>query len=183
MAYQGKKITNPKAKMTITFLQTARDSNGRLLEMQATYAPNSLRPVAHYHPHQDEDFKIISGELTVAINGTTRILKAGDVLHIPRNTVHSMWNNSSATTIVHWQVRPAMNTENFLETVVGLASDGKTNKKGVLPTMQAALVANKYSNTFRLSKPPFIVQKIMFILLMPFAWLKGYRPDYKKYFD
>jgi len=44
-------------------------------------------------------------------------------------------------------------------------------------------MANKYSNVFRLAKPPFFIQKILFIVLTPFAWFIGYRASYNRYFD
>ena len=183
MAYKNKMIRNPKAHMAIRFLQTAKDTNGRFLEMEARYAAHSAEPVAHYHPHQEEDFMVLSGELTVKINGRVKILRAGEGLHIPEKTVHSMWNNSNGATIVNWKVTPAMNTENLLETTAGLAVDGKTNSKGRPPVLQVALMANKYAEVFRLSKPPYFVQKIVFTVLSPFAYLAGYQPDYKKYLD
>jgi hypothetical protein len=43
-------------------------------------------------------------------------------------------------------------------------------------------MANKYASVFRLSKVPYTVQKIVFIMLTPFAYLLGYRPTYEKYF-
>ncbi|MEI2739371.1 MAG: cupin domain-containing protein [Chitinophagaceae bacterium] len=183
MAFKNKLISNPKTGQDIKFLQTAKDTDGRLLEMEATYNSHSKEPAAHYHPFQVEDFTILSGELTVRIDGQLKILKQGDMLHIPVNKVHAMWNNTDGITIVNWKVKPAMNTDNFLETATGLAIDGKTNKEGMPDILQVALMANKYSGVFRLSKPPFAIQKIVFVFLTPFAYLFGYRPMYKKYFD
>ena len=125
----------------------------------------------------------MSGELTVRIDGILKVLKQGDTLRIPVNKVHSMWNNSDSKTIVNWKVEPAMNTDNFLETATGLANDGKTNADGVPNILQVALMANKYADVFRLSKPPFAMQRILFIILTPLAYLFGYKPTYKKYLD
>ncbi|MHA4809702.1 cupin domain-containing protein [Flavitalea flava] len=182
MAYKNKIISNPVTKQDIHFLQTSRDTEGRLLEMEATYHGRSKEPVAHYHPFQEEDFRVITGELTVKINGKDRqTLKAGDRLHIPSNQVHSMWNAGTEKTIVNWQVRPAMDTENLLETMTGLAVDGKTNESGMPPILQIALTAGRFGRVLRLSKPPFLVQKVLFSLLKPIAYLSGYKPVYKKY--
>jgi len=59
----------------------------------------------------------------------------------------------------------------------------KQIKNGMPPLLQVALIANKYSTELRLAKPPLVVQKILFLLLTPFAYLFGYRPTYKKYLD
>lgn len=183
MAIKNKIICNPKANQDIKFLQTGRETGGQLLEMESTYNSHSKEPAPHYHPYQVEDFIVLSGELTVRINGQLRILKPGNTLHIPKNTVHSMWNNTDSVTVVNWKVQPAMDTENFFETATGLAIDGKTDDNGMPDILQIALMANKYAGVFRLSKPPFAVQRILFMILTPVAYLFGYRPTYAKYLD
>jgi hypothetical protein len=94
-----------------------------------------------------------------------------------------MWNDSDGETVMNWKVRPALQTEYFLETVVGLAADGKTNKAGMPGLLQVALMANQFSREFRLIKPPLLIQKIIFAILSPIASLAGFKPTYKKYID
>jgi quercetin dioxygenase-like cupin family protein len=182
MAYKDKIVTNPIVGQHIKFLQTAKDTGGKLLEMEASYRPYSKQPPPHYHPYQEEDFMIIKGQMTVRLDGKILLLNEGDTLHIPSNTIHSMWNNSGSTTVINWKIQPALSTEYFLETAMGLASDKKRRKR-LRSILQKALMANKYSGVCRLSKPPFFIQKILFIVLTPFAWLFGYRASYKRYFD
>ncbi len=169
--------------MSIHFLQTKNDTGGRLLEMESTYEANSVEPAEHYHPYQEEDFTVLKGELTIKLRGEISVLKAGDSIHIARGVKHSMWNASNGQTVVNWQVRPALHTEHLLETAAGLAADGKVNKKGMPGILQVALMANKYSKVFRLAKPGFVVQKIIFTLLTPFAYLVGLQADYTEYID
>lgn len=183
MAFKNKLIRNDVTGQEIRFLQTTADTKGQLLEMESTFQPYSKEPAVHYHPHQAEDFEVLAGELTIHIHGQQNVLKVGDKLHIPRNVVHAMWNASDHKTVVNWQVRPAMNTEHLLETASGLASDGKVNKNGMPPLLQTALMVNRFSEVFRIAKPPFIVQRILFTILTPFAYLAGYRPTYKQYLD
>lgn len=183
MAYRGKIIRNPNTGQTITFLQTAKDTGGQFLEMESAFDRTSDEPPAHYHPYQDENFTVLRGELAVRANGTVKAYKAGEAFHIPRNLVHSMWNISASPTVVNWQVSPALNTENFFEVVMGLAAEGKTNKQGMPNALLKALLAKKYNKVFRLSKPPFIAQKILFSLLTPFDFLPGYQSSYEKYLN
>ncbi|UFH53483.1 cupin domain-containing protein [Spirosoma sp. KNUC1025] len=183
MAYANKTIANKVTGQTIRFLQTAKDTNGQLLEMESTYAAHSTEPAPHYHPHQVEDFRVVSGELTVRVGGQVKTLRAGDTLHVPQNAVHSMWNQSEKPVVVNWHVTPALDTEYFFETATGLANDGKVNEKGMPPMLQLVLMANRFSDVFRLTKPGLVVQKIVFTLLTPFAYLAGYRPTYRKYLD
>lgn len=183
MAFRNKTIYNPKTQHEIKFLQVAKDTNGQLLEMEATYYAHSKEPPPHYHPCQEEDFNVLSGEITVRIDGQLRVLKPGDTLHVPKNKIHSMWNDSNNKTVLNWKVQPAMDTEYLFETTNGLANEGKTNENGMPDILQVSLMANKYADVFRLAKPPFFVQKILFLILTPFAYLSGYRPTYKKFLD
>ena len=183
MAIKNKIICNPVTGQDIKFLQTGAETGGNLLEMVTTYNAYSQEPAAHYHPDQTEDFTVVSGQLSVRLDGQLQTLRPGEMLHIPANRVHAMWNNTNDKTIVNWKVRPALHTDHLLETVTGLATDGKTNKQGMPNLLQVALVANRYNRVFRLAKPPYGIQKIIFLLLTPFAYLSGYRPTYKKYLD
>lgn len=183
MAYQNKVISNTKTGQQLRFLQTAEDTDGSLLEMEAHFAPYSKEPPPHFHPQQKEDFTVIAGEVLVNINGASKTFKAGDRFHVPANTVHSMWNNSNKETIVNWRVQPALDSEYFFETLTGLANDNKTNDAGVPGMLQTALLMGKFSNVYRPAKPPFFIQKLVFSILSPFAYLFGYKEIYRKYID
>ncbi|MDB5240380.1 MAG: cupin protein [Spirosoma sp.] len=183
MAYTNKVIRNAKTGQALRFIQTSRDTNGQLLEMESTFRARSTKPAAHYHPIQDENFTVIAGELTVQIDGQTRTFRPGDRLHIPRNTVHSMWNASDEETVVNWQVSPALDTEFFLETAYGLANEGKTGPDGRPALLQSALLMQHFSRVFRLTSPSLLVQQLVFGLLSPLAYVVGYRPTYKKYLN
>ncbi|MFT3825629.1 MAG: cupin domain-containing protein [Chitinophagaceae bacterium] len=183
MAYKGKILKNKHTGQQLTFLQTARSTQGRLLEMEAVFNPHSGEPPMHYHPRQEEHFMIIQGQLTVKIGGETKTLRAGDSLHIPEHTAHAMWNNSDELTIVNWKVSPALDTEYFLETLTGLAADGKTDSRGKPGLFQTVLIANHYTRVFRLAKPSRIIQRIVFTVLTPFAFMMGLRGSYEQYID
>ena len=183
MAYKGKRIYNPVNQQAIEFVTTAKDSQGRLLEMISTWQPSSQKPAAHYHPHQDEVFTVLDGELTVLLRGQQYTLKKGESIHIKATTVHAMWNESLAPVVAKWEVCPAGNTEYFLETGMGLASDGKTNSNGMPGLLQVVLMARKFRNEFRLHKPPYLLQTIVFSLLTPLALISGKKAVYPKYID
>jgi quercetin dioxygenase-like cupin family protein len=183
MAYSGKVISNAQTGQSIKFIQTGKETNGQLLEMESNFKAHSIEPVQHYHPYQEEDFIILSGEVSVRINGEVKILKQGNPLHIPFNVPHSMWNNSDADAIVNWKVRPAFDTEYLLETGTGLANDGKVNDKGMPNILQVALMGKRFSKVYRLTKPPYVIQRILFSVLTPIAYVMGFKPMYKKYID
>jgi hypothetical protein len=94
-----------------------------------------------------------------------------------------MWNTTSEAASVNWKVIPAMDSEFLFETITGLANDNKTDAQGKPSMLQLVLTANKFSAVFRSAKPPFFIQKIIFYLLTPIAYLAGKKPVYKKYID
>jgi quercetin dioxygenase-like cupin family protein len=183
MAYKGKIINNKKTGQQIRFVQTKKDTGGKLLEIESLFQPYSKEPVPHYHPFQQEEFNILEGEITVRLNGRLKVFKQGDRLHIKANEVHSMWNHSSNKARINWKISPALDTEYFLENGVGIANEKKTNEDGMPGILQVALLANKFAHVFRVAKPSFLTQKIIFTALTPFSYLVGYRPVYKKFID
>jgi quercetin dioxygenase-like cupin family protein len=184
MAYSGKRIVNPHSGQTIKFIITAKESKGEKLEMITSWLPHSQKPAEHYHPFQEEYFKVMEGELTITINHKeTRVLKKGDVMYIPAGTTHAMWNNSSKQAVASWKVFPAYDTEYFLETGIGLAAAGKIGRNGMPGLLQISLLAQRFSREFRLKRPSYLVQQILFGLLKPIALLSGKQPIYKEYID
>ncbi len=172
-------IHNTKTGHEYIMRRTAKETNGERLEMEVTYCPHSHEPPAHYHPLQTEYFKLLSGEMSIRINGKLSILKAGDSLKVPPNTVHSMWNSGEQSAVMHWVVTPALDSEAFFETLAALGNAGETNEKGTPNLFQVALTMRHFSQAFRLAKPTFWVQKLVFGLLSPLARLLGYRPVYQ----
>ncbi|MDI3322375.1 cupin domain-containing protein [Pinibacter soli] len=183
MAFKGKIIKNEVTGQSIRFVTTAKDSKGKLLEMVTTYLPRSTPPAPHYHPVQHEEFSVLEGELTIKLDDKTIVLLKGQSIDIPKNCNHSMWNASAVKTIVSWKVTPALNTEYFLEIATGLANDGKVNTAGRPGLLQVALLANKHRSEFRLSKPSFLLQRIVFSILSPLALLSGKKASYKQYIN
>ena len=183
MAYKGKIINNKKTGQQIRFIQTQKDTGGKLLEMESLFQPNSKEPVPHYHPFQEEDFVVLEGEIAVRLNGQLKVFKQGDHFHINANEVHSMWNHSNQKAKVNWKVGPALDTEYFLENGIGIANEKKTNEDGMPGILQVALLANKFAHVFRIARPSFLIQKIVFTVLTPFSYLAGYRPIYKKFIN
>jgi mannose-6-phosphate isomerase-like protein (cupin superfamily) len=183
MAIIGKMITNSKNGQSYRFLSTAKSSGGKLLEMESVYPPNTREPILHYHPYQNEHFEILAGTVTVRMGDETKDFHQGDHLDIPAGTRHAVWNRTSQVASINWKVMPALDMEYLFETITGLANNGKTDEKSKPPLLQLALTGNHFSKVFRQAKPPFAIQKLVFYILTPFAWLAGFRPTYKKYLD
>jgi mannose-6-phosphate isomerase-like protein (cupin superfamily) len=88
-----------------------------LLAMEATYEPGGSPPPAHYHPSQDEHFEVLEGSVRVRTPDGERALGAGETIDIPRGTTHQFWNPGGAPARVRWEVRPALRTAEFFQTL------------------------------------------------------------------
>jgi mannose-6-phosphate isomerase-like protein (cupin superfamily) len=169
-------VENPAGPMRLRFLRTAADTNGELLEMEATYQPGSVEPLEHFHPRQEEHFEIVAGEMRARIAGEERTLTAGEALDVPRGTVHAMWNQGEAEAQLIWQTRPALRTEDFFVAVGRLAQRGMLTAKGAANPLLGAALMHEFRDEFRPTSPPPAVQAIAFPVLASLARLLGQRP-------
>lgn len=74
-----------------------------------------------------------------------------------------------------------METETLFETLWGLGIDGKIKDNGVQNLPQIAVIFREYEREFRLFKPSYRLQKILFAILAPIESLLGYQIKYDKY--
>jgi mannose-6-phosphate isomerase-like protein (cupin superfamily) len=180
MAKAGDEITSP-AGPRLVFRQTAADTNGQAVVVDAFYEPQGREPVAHYHPKQEERFEVVSGRIATKINHKQQTFEAGDSFVVPKGAPHAMWNPGDTETHLRWTTAPALNTERFFETMWGLARDGRTNRRGVPPLLHIAVIGRDYWREFRLTRPAPPVQWVLFRLLAPLGRRKGYRSAYPEY--
>jgi quercetin dioxygenase-like cupin family protein len=130
----------PAERLTLTTVTP------ELLELEATWdVSEQHRPLMHRHPNQDERFVVHEGELTALVGGVEHVLRAGDVLDVPRGTPHAMHNAAGAPARATWQVRPALRTAELWATLDTIAGGG------ALPTPeQGAALLQEYAPEFEL---------------------------------
>ena len=90
----------------------------------------------HVHTAFEETFTAVRGELGVVLRGKLYSLRPGESITVPRNTPHHFVNRTSETIVC--QVRFVPGHEDFVKGLAiayGLASDGKTSKKGIPKSM------------------------------------------------
>ena len=76
------------------------------------------------------------------------------------------------------EVRPALQFESLIETMFGLAADGKTNRKGMPNPLRLAVIAQAHFDDVRLPFPPAWMQRAGLGLGAPLGRLAGYKPIY-----
>ena len=131
MAYAGQTLENPVSGEKITFIQTAADTDGELLEIELELSPDGAVPGAHIHPEQEERFEIVEGKMAFRMGLKKIVAGPGDVVTVPAGKIHAFKNAGDETAKVRVQVRPALQMEQLFETTVALAEDGRTTSKGM----------------------------------------------------
>lgn len=180
MPTKGQKVTNSINGATYEFLETAKDTNGESVKLKATINRKGLLVPNHFHVFQEETFEVVSGKLTYFSDGQTSTISAGEKITFPKNTPHNHYNNEDTPLVYLQTVTPAFDFDFLIETLVGLASDGKS-KNGKYGLVQELVILKYLDSKSYLADIPFIVQKVLMNTIAPIGRLFGYRAIYKKY--
>jgi mannose-6-phosphate isomerase-like protein (cupin superfamily) len=153
---------------------TVRSHTAALLEVEARWLPAPAGPLAHRHPHQAERFAVQSGELSVELDGTTRVLRAGDELEIPQGAAHRMFNSGDEPAVATWQTRPALRTAEFWRDMDAARRTRPTDAHGMLTPVAAGPLLHGYRDVFQIAWPAPVRTAVLAALRVA-ARLKGYR--------
>ena len=88
-SFAGKRPTFKEQYVKPEVVVAAEDSEGSFSLIDEVWGPKFQTP-AHYHKTHAETFYIVSGQVEWTVGGKTQLLKAGDLVHIPAYTVHSV---------------------------------------------------------------------------------------------
>ncbi len=103
------------------------------LVLEATYAGGSSPPPPHLHPAQDERFEVCAGAMHALVGSEQHTIATGEVLEIPRGTVHQMWNEGDEQAVVSWRTAPPGRTlEWFRELAATLRGEGREDPSTLL---------------------------------------------------
>jgi mannose-6-phosphate isomerase-like protein (cupin superfamily) len=178
MAYSGQTITNPVSGERFTFLKTAADTDGELLAFEVELTPDGAVPGAHVHAEQEERFEVVSGQVKFRKGFKTIVAEAGDVVTVPKKTVHKFSNVGGTNAIMRVEVRPALRMEELFETTVALAEDGRTMKSGMPKPLDLALFVREFRREVQGPFPPAPIQRAA---LAPLAWIARRRGRATRY--
>jgi mannose-6-phosphate isomerase-like protein (cupin superfamily) len=179
VAKAGKVIESPSTRLV--FRQTAADANGQLLRFEQFVRPATPEVLTHVHPRQEERFEVVEGRMGVRAAGHERILAAGEEVVVSPGTPHTFWNAGEDELHQVVELRPALRSETFFETVFGLQRDGKITDRGMPNIFLMAPVVYEYENY--LPRILISVQKVLFGALAFVGRLLGYHASYPRYSD
>ena len=130
-------IINPIFKDTVTFIRTAKESNGQVSELELTLLSGGHNPL-HYHKCYSETFTAIEGEVGIGLGRMDKkILKPGNSCTFEPYNHHYFFNPTDKKIKFKIEIKPGHEGfENSLRILYGLAKDGLTNKEGIPKSIQ-----------------------------------------------
>ena len=115
MATAGQTVVNPATGERVTFVKTAADTDGELLELVLVWPRAGERAPAHVHPEMEERYEVLSGTAAFSIGGAPeRTAGPGEVLAVPPGTTHRAWNPTEREVRLKVEFRPALRWEEFV---------------------------------------------------------------------
>lgn len=179
MIKQGDRITNARTGQVMIFLKTGAETHGEILQIECFSPPTAAKEPEHIHPLQESKFEILSGACSFSIAGKETIIQAGQSVTIPANVPHFFWNPGDSTAHYIQEFQPALHIDEFFKTFFALSRDGKLNDQGIPNLLHGSIIMLKYNKEIRVMKPPWLLQRLTYIVLAPIGRLLGYRADYQ----
>jgi quercetin dioxygenase-like cupin family protein len=172
-------IHNPVSGERITFLQTATDTDGELLEIELELPADGRVPGAHVHPAQEERFHVLEGTMKFRLGLRTIVAEAGETIIVPAGRVHKFANHGAESARARVEIVPALDMEELLRTTAQLAHEGKVTRSGMPKPLHLALFVKRFRREVRAPFPPaWIVQAIM-APLAALARMRGHAARYE----
>ena len=179
--HRGDVIENTvTGERVIVLVGSADSDNGKVVCFMGV-RPGGRVVGEHVHPSLTERFRVVSGRLGVRVNGVESSLCPGEELTVQPGVVHDWWNAGDEEAQVVVEIDPGRRFELMISNLFGLAGDGLTNDRGMPHLLQAAVIADEFSDVVQFVRPPLFLQHALFGLLAPIGRALGYRPYYERY--
>jgi mannose-6-phosphate isomerase-like protein (cupin superfamily) len=114
MATRGQTVTSPISGERVTFVRTAADTGGELLELELVWPRPGRRAPAHVHPEMEERYEVLEGTAAFRVGAEELMAGPGDVVTVPPGTGHLAWNPTDGEVRLKVEFRPALRWEEFV---------------------------------------------------------------------
>ena len=179
MIRTGQTIENPVTGEVLIFRKTSRDTGGELVLVETILRPGATVAAAHSHPYQSESFQVLEGRVGFKVGRDKVELGSDEGVTVLPRTAHKFWNAGDGPARFTCEIRPAGAFEQLIETMFGLAADGKTSRKGMPNPLRLAVIARHHFDDVRLPLIPHALQRAALALGAPLGKAFGYREAYE----
>jgi len=170
---------NPAMGEWVEYTATAEDNGGECVRFNWGILPGG-RIGEHIHPHQEQRFTVMAGEVVFTLDGEEILARAGETIVVPPGVRHSERNVGSVEIVA--ELRPAMRTKELQEAFAGLVADGGTTSRGAPKNpLQLGATFWHFRREWRATSPPIWVQNLVFPPLWALAKVFGISPYYDRW--
>lgn len=162
----------------MTFLVTAGETGGEETVVRFVNQPDDIGPPPHFHPEQEETFRVVDGTLALRVGRREMTLGAGDSHVVGRGVPHTFWNPGRSPVSFVSTHRPALGWEAFITTLYDLDYDGKAGETGLPSALQMFTILKSRLGEEYIEGPPLVVQRILARFLGTLGELRGYSATY-----
>jgi quercetin dioxygenase-like cupin family protein len=145
------------------------EPDGENLWVETWIEPGGALP-PHWHPHQEEVWRVLDGEVRFQLGDEKRVIgpQDGDMVVTP-GTKHSIESVMDGDAHLRCHVKPARQLQAFLEDSAEAAREGLFMKGGIPKSLRGARWAARFLKQHRedvvMTFPPRPVQSAMIALL------------------
>jgi quercetin dioxygenase-like cupin family protein len=124
----------------------------------------------HFHPHQEEHWSVVEGEVRFQLGSDKRVLRPEDGAVVVRpGTKHGLTSSTDREAHLRCHVIPARGLQSFLEESAAAAREGLFMRGGIPKSLRGARWAARFLKQYRddvvVTFPPRFVQSAMIALL------------------
>jgi len=175
MTHVGELYENPVTGERGVVRVPPRQANGHLLVVDLYVRPGGAVAGEHVHPVTTETFTVVRGELGVHHDGRELRARPGTRLRVPPGVAHEFWNDGAEEARVVVEVQPGERFVQLIRQLFLLAQDGRTDTRGRLKPLQAAVLGWEFADTIQFTTLPQPFQKLLVGVLYPIARATGHR--------
>ena len=181
MAFSWDTIDNPVSGERITFIQTAADTAGELLEFELELSADGRVPRARTSTPSRRNASMCSrGTMTFPARDAEKIVAAaGETVVVPAGPrAQSSPNGGEGVARARVEVVPALDMEDLLTTTTELALEGRVRRSGMPKPLHLALFVSRFRSEVRAPFPPAWMVRALMSPLAAVARARGHHARY-----
>jgi mannose-6-phosphate isomerase-like protein (cupin superfamily) len=142
---------------------SAAETGGERTELEITLPPGAAGPPPHFHPRQEEQWRVLTGTLAVQVDGNWRDLGEGESASVPAGHVHTLRNRTNEAVRVLDVHVPALDFQDYMVDLHRLTQEGKiTSLRSPRSLIYLATVLREHRTTqLTASRPQRIAESAL----------------------
>lgn len=159
----GRVIENPVSGERIIIRESGERNGGERLVFDLYLPPGGHVPAGHIHPHQEERFTILAGQMRFRLGLRHMLAHPGDTIIIPRGSAHWFGAHGPEGAHARVEVRPALRMQELFEETERLVQGARLTRLANL-----ARIVREFQREVAV---PYAPSRLVRAALAPLAWL------------